>query len=72
MKRFYLIIICQIIALLLFVGTHVTYVLFLFFDKIYIFGILVRNFLFALFFISTIIIQIVSILLLISLEVSNN
>lgn len=73
MKRFYLIITCQILALILFLSTHFLITIFYLEDNnIYFLGFLINVLIFDLCLFIAIGFQITSILLLISLEVSND
>lgn len=72
MKKFYIIITCQILALILFLSAHFLITIFYLGDnKIYFLGFLVNVLILDVCLFIAIGVQITSILLLISLEVSN-
>ena len=71
MKRFYIIITCQILALILFLSAHFLYYIYSFVETEYLLGLSVNNLIVDICLFIAIGLQILSILLLISLEVSN-
>ena len=71
MKRFYIIITCQILALLLFLSSHFLVAIYANYQENIFFGLLINALLIEICFFIAIGLQIVAILLSISLEVNN-
>lgn len=71
MKRFYITIVCQILSLILFLSGHFIQTIYYLGDYHYLFGIMVGNLIVDICIFIAIGFQILSILLLISIEVSH-